>query len=368
MRKILTTICALFVAMLFPIAVLVSRGLPADSGRYIAKKYAGWNGVIQAWVCCEWKESEWISWLKNCAAEFEKAHSGVYLEFTAVDRVAMREMAASDQRRPELVFFSPAVFADNNCLRQLGYPDELRQDLRLNDRALPVAMGGYIWVYDPAWTEGAPKRGDAIWISDGQAPAAIALLSDPVSESEAAKSTQIPEAQLDIGLPTGAQVNEQCDSFQDFLEGRIPYCIVTQSELKILQARREAGLGSDWTCGGSGQFAWTDQLMMVGCMELNGADAAEREELAQAFAEMLFSESAQLALQEIGVFSVTGENIYSSFSPYAALDVLLNRRKLMTCDIFSEYSTRNGAEIVRDYCDGKLTAAEAYGRMGLETN
>ena len=47
MRRMLSIICTLILMLLLPAAWMVSNGLPADTGSYIAEKYAGWSGVIQ---------------------------------------------------------------------------------------------------------------------------------------------------------------------------------------------------------------------------------------------------------------------------------------------------------------------------------
>ena len=192
MRKALTVLCALITAALFPIAELISRGLPADTGSYVEQKYAGWNGVLQAWVCCAWNPGgSFISWLNGCAADFERAHNGVYIEFTPVDEAAMREMMEGKLRRPELIFFSPGILTDSDGLNALETPGNLRMDLRLNNHALPVAMGGYIWVYNTALADGTPVRNKALpltSLTDGGgrsfAPALIALLSAYDSRGE----------------------------------------------------------------------------------------------------------------------------------------------------------------------------------------
>lgn len=378
MRKILTIICALLLAILLPVSFLVAQGLPADTGRYIEKKYAGWSGVLQAWICCEWNAAgSFVSWLNRCAADFEKKHNGVYIEFTAVEASAMREMLESNVRKPELIFFSPGVLADSAGLISLEIPHSLRSDLQSTSFAIPVAMGGYIWVYNSSLAASAPARSadlNLTLLADDAARrfscAAIALLSGASSESD--DMDDMPDARLDLGLPVSAQSKGQIfqtsEALELFIEGKLPWTIVTQAELKKLFSLREKGRGPDWKCAPGGSFAWTDQLLLVSCVQQSGTAAQERIALAAEFAAGLFLSDAQQALSSIGAFSPTGEMIYSSFSPYAELDALLASRPLAHPDIFSEYSLRDHSSIVRDYCLNALSAGEAFSKMGLELN
>ena len=380
MRKALTVLCALIAAALFPIAALISRGLPADTGSYVEQKYAGWNGVLQAWVCCAWNTGgSFISWLNGCAADFERAHNGVYIEFTPVDETSMREMMEGKLRRPELIFFSPGVLTDSDGLNALDYPGRLRRDLRLDNHALPVAMGGYIWVYNTALADGAPARNEALpltSLTDGGgrsfAPALIALLSD-VPEGDA-REIPLPDTGIDLGLPANAQSGDATDNptmvqaedaLEQFIRGELPRLAVTQAELSRLNRLQENDRGPDWVCAASGQFAWADQLLLLGSMHPDGTAAAEREALAQEFSASLFMEKAQQALAKIGAFSVTGETIHSAASVYAQMDGLLASRPLATPEFFRAYSC-DGEDTVRAYCAGQCSEEEAFARLGLK--
>ena len=71
MKRFLHLICLLAVAALLPAALLVSRGLPADTRPFVEQKYAGWNGVLRAWVCADWECAGSVTrWLNACAASF----------------------------------------------------------------------------------------------------------------------------------------------------------------------------------------------------------------------------------------------------------------------------------------------------------
>ena len=153
MRKSLQLLCLICVLALIVAAARIFPRLPADSQPYVEKKYAGWNGVLRGWISSEWScGGSFVRWLNACAAGFEKRHEGVYLEFTEVDAAAMADLGDSGIRPPELVLFSPGVQVDAARLLPLDAQAALNCG---SDRALPVAMGGYIWVYNRALCDSA---------------------------------------------------------------------------------------------------------------------------------------------------------------------------------------------------------------------
>ena len=336
MRKVLSIICALILTALFPAAWLVSKGLPTDTGDYIAQKYAGWNGVLQAWVCCEWKPAgSFISWLNRCAAQFEKAHDGVYIEFTPVDVQAMRGIGSSGVRSPELVFFSPGVFTDAAQLAQIEMPSALRAELAQETHALPVAMGGTIWVLNSDLADTVDPS--AVIIPDGWEAAVEALLSGSPVE------TPIEQPGLDLGLPAFSESGLSMEeTLERFMEGDISCMPATQAEITRLVRLMEEGRGPDWKCVAAGEYACTDQLLLAGLTTGDG----ERYTLAREFALELLQEENQAALANAGAFSVTGRMVHPPHSPYAPLDALLNSRPLRTASAFSEHSIPSAAAIV----------------------
>lgn len=376
MRKILTTICALFVVFLLPASFLVSQSLPTDTTSYVKKKYAGWNGVLQAWICCEWKPGgNLISWLNSCASAFEKKHNGVYIEFTTVDKNAMREMLCGNLRKPELIFHSPGVLENESLLTSTPASEKLRSDLPLNPRAVPVAMGGYIWVYNPDLSSGAPERSADLQLTllpDEDARhftcAALALLQN---QTNRVHNEEAPiDTGIDLGLPTSAQPTQHIlqsgDAFKRFTAGEIPCTIVTQYELKKLDNLQQSGRAPNWKCAAAGNFAWMDQLLYMSCVQTEGSSADERSALINEFAASLLECEAQQALNSIGAFSVTREAIHSDFSIYAALEKLILSRVLIAPKTFSEYCQRDCANIVREYLYGSLSLGDAFAQMGVE--
>ena len=371
MKRFLHLICLLTAAALLPAALLVSRGLPADTRPYVEQKYAGWNGVLRAWICADWEcAGSFIGWLNARAAAFEKKHDGVYIEFTPVTRDAMRSLGERASRTPELLLFAPGVSADLPTLKELAAPDALRSDLRnFGLNAFPVAMGGYIWVYNRELCAGAPSAGSSFALpADDDAhrfsAAAIALLSEAPNDASARE--EIPDAGIDLGLAASANaelaegeyvVSE--DALRRFINGEIAIIAVSQSELAQLIRLRDSGRGPDWTCAASGQAAYTDQLLFVGVTPQTGDGAPEREALAESFANSLLEYEAQAKLADIGAFAVTGERIYSDFSAYAQLDILLNSRTLFT----PKGSLPDCGALLRDRAAQRMSAADSLLRL-----
>ena len=79
MRKTGSVLCMLLASLAVLAAARLAPELPGNARTYIERKYAGWNGVLHAWVYegdgCG--ASSLLGWLDNCAAAFEKAQPGV---------------------------------------------------------------------------------------------------------------------------------------------------------------------------------------------------------------------------------------------------------------------------------------------------
>lgn len=355
MRRILSYICALMLLALFPAAVHFAGFLPVDTGMYIAEKYAGWNGVLQAWVCCDWNPGgSWISWLNRCAAAFEKDHEGVYIEFTPVSRQVLAAMEDSGMRLPELVLFSPGALADAHLLAEVEIPQRLRSDLRLSSRAIPVAMGAGVWAVNP--------EGEGGWVCSPDSAAFLpGLLSGGDGEEPPA-----PEAPgLDLGLPAfaGGDGVEICeDALDRFMGGEASRIAVGAGELARLSRLRNEGKGPDWQLQACGEFACTDQLLYIG---VTRGDEAPRS-LAREFIVHLLAAESQAALAGIGACSAAGEGVHPAHAPQAEMEALLLSRPLAVCPPFSEHSPEKAAAIVRSLQQGICTPRQAAAKMGLE--
>ena len=373
MRKFLQLLCLICVLALVLAAARIFPRLPADSQPYVEKKYAGWNGVLRGWVSSRWScGGSFVRWLNACAAGFEKRHEGVYLEFTKVDAAAMAAMGDSGIRPPELVLFSPGAGPDASRLLPIDAHASLNCG---SDRALPVAMGGYIWVYNRSLCDGAPSVDELNPLTllpdePGSSfnAAAVALLS---GNADADEEIVLTDPGLDLGLPTmaevGAELIQSADALTDFINGELPYLIVTQAELARLIRLRDAGRGPDWDCAATGDYACGDQLLLLGVVDQADDAGAEREALAAEYAAYLLSEDCQKKLADIGGFAVTDVQLYSSLSAYAPMEALLRSRSLAVPDAFSEHSIQNAGDIVRQFLRGQLDAGSALAQMGLKT-
>ena len=372
MKRFLHVICLLIAAALLPAALLISHGLPADTRPYVEQKYAGWNGVLRAWVCVDWEcAGSFTRWLNACAARFEKNHDGVYIEFTPVQAETLGHLVDSGIRPPEIVLFSPGTLRDLSALKAIDVPNALRNDLRnIRGNAYPVAIGGYIWVYNRELTDGTPGSNIAL-LPDNAAhsfsAASVALLSD--SRDEYSFDDVLPDVGLDLGLPANATteasddpVTIDGDALERFIRGELPAVVASQAELARLIRLRDAGRGPDWDCAASGAASYTDQLLLLGVVAQSGDAAQEREELAESFAAGLLEYEAQAKLSDIGAFSVTGERIYADFSAYAQLDTLLNSREL----IVARNPLRTSPDcsgLLRALADGSIDAASALAQL-----
>ena len=372
MRKFLQLLCLICVLALALAAARIFPRLPADSQPYVEKKYAGWSGVLRGWICSQWScGGSFVRWLNACAAGFEKRHEGVYLELTEVDAAAMAGMGDSGIRPPELVLFSPSAGPDASRLLPIDAHASLNCD---SDRALPVAMGGYIWVYNRSLCDGAPSVDELNPLTllpdepgSSFSAAAVALLS---GNADADEEIVLTDPGLDLGLPTmaevGAELIQSADALTDFINGELPYLIVTQAELARLIRLRDAGRGPDWACAATGDYACGDQLLLLGVVEQSDESGAQRESLAAEFAAYLLSEDCQKKLADIGGFAVTDVQLYSSLSAYAPMEALLRSRSLAVPDAFSEHSIQNAGDIVRQFLRGQLDAGSALAQLGLK--
>ena len=369
MKRFFHLICLLALAALLPAALLISRGLPADTHPFVEQKYAGWNGVLRAWICVDWEcAGSFTRWLNNCAARFEKNHDGVYVEFTPVRGETLRQMSEDGIRPPELILFSPGTLDDLSMFKTIDVPDALRNDLRsVGGSSFPVAMGGYIQVYNRELTDGTVGFSLAMPTDDAShsfSSAAIALLCDVAEDSPSDEA--LPDAGLDLGLPAGAMTEDMLtfsdDAVNRFILGELPAIVVSQGELTKLIRLRDAGRGPDWNCKASGMAAYTDQLLMLGIVNQTGNSSVEREALAEAFAKSLLEYDSQAKLADIGAFSVTGERIYSDFSAYAQLDALLNGRELIV-PANPLHMPPDCTNLLRAFMSGSLDANSALAQL-----
>lgn len=311
--KIISFICLLCLVLC---GIRLADQLPADARVYVEKKYAGWSGVLQGWVCSDWAcEGGFISWLNAAAAAFERRHEGVYLEFEYVNRAALLDESLYP---PDMIFFSDSAA-------------ELSGE--------SVAMGGYVFVENPS------AAGTAI--PEAYAGAYLTMY--------ARHATELAPIGLDLGLPTSSameRIEFSDDAFRRFCNGELGRTIVNQRELGRLIALRERGLGPDWQCMVQGEYCWCDQLL-----KLNVCANDERSKLCAEFQKLLLSEEWQCALSNIGGFPVTDVSAYSDASPYRAMEQQLRATKPLFQK--SEHSAAEIAAMVRRLEDGQISLADA---------
>lgn len=342
MKKYLQLLWLSFACAIMLAGAQLAGLLPVDTRPYVEKKYAGWSGVLRACVCSEWQAGASLTrWLKARAAEFEKNHEGVYIEFTPVDKAGLDKLRTGGLRPPELIFFSPGMLDSADGLISLPAPDDLRSELR-SRHALPVAMGGYIWVYNRALCPLGPDAALAILLPDGGGRNFSRAL-EALCSGAPAREIPAQGAGLDIGLPTASMIPARSpDALERFIAGDLGCTIVTQAELARLERLRDAGRGPDWACAGGGAYAWTDQLLYAAATHQGGQDGGAREALAREFIACLLTEEAQRELCGAGAFSVTGRRVHGDLSPWGMLDAQLCSLPLRAVPPFPEQAAGSG--------------------------
>lgn len=373
MKKFLRLICLCFVCLFISTGMMLMYRFPVDTQPFVEKKYAGWNGVLQVWICSKWKPGgSFIRWLNHCSSSFEKAHDGVYLEFTPVQPEVMCKADGSGLYMPDLVLFSPGVFINSGILKELHFFESLRNDLRDygGGKAVPLALGGYVWAYNPSLCRNAPESAADFLSATLPAgtnehfynAALLGLLSDTSRKDDTELS--MPDTGIDLGLPSSGSKLYTDSPLDMFIDGRIPYLPVDAQDIARLAQLTERGIGPDWQTEVSGEIACTDQILLAAIPWQQ--EDSERSKLAEMFIGHLLQPDAQTALADIGAFSVTGETIHPSFSVYAETDTLLNSRLLWLPVCFSEYSVANSDAIVRRFLSGEISAKNALRLLGFE--
>ncbi len=337
MRKLLKLIAVMAAAILFAAAMRAVSFLPADNKAYIEEKYAGWSGVLQACVCSRWQPGgSIVRWLNRCAADFEKQHDGVYLEFIACEETEIGGIG--EIYHPDMYFFSPGVFPAQTDYSYLA----------------PVCLGGYAWAYNTALTDENSIRAAAL--PDMQADTAAHCYSAATIALMGGTADAPPETEpsMDIGLPAAA---DNKDALQRFIAGEIPYLAVSCADIAKLKQLSDAGRGPDWKTATSNGPAFTDQVLYM--MIPAGIPDDGRRDILSQFAAFLQNDKCLSYLADTGSIPVSGGNIYPPHSPYAAAEAFLSGRDVIMPPAFSEYSAADCGEIVRAFCAGEISAADA---------
>lgn len=384
MKKGRSALCALCLALLVPLLLHARRVLPMDSRPLVASKYAGWSGVLRLWVFEGWPSGQGglSGWLNRCAAGFERRHPGVYVQPQAVDAEAVASFRDSGILPPDMLLFPPGLLDSPEDLAALDIPGALRPPLAQcgtlggSAYAAPVAMGGYIWAWNPALIDGIPED----WRAAGVSPAvpesedwrrwdAALLAMCSGRHAEAVPNESAPELPgVDLGLeaeaspgPTPAPAGPllPCrlpedfdfdgDAWRHFINGEAPALLASQREVRRLEALSGQGRGPDWRLS-PGAAAFTDQLL---CLSIVDKGGGERQALCEAFLAWLLSPGCQEDLGAAGAFAVTdAASGYGPGDALATLDAALRSTALATPNCLDAKWPETAEEIVRNFISG----------------
>ena len=391
MRKLRGTLCLLSLLLLIPALVFTRHMLPIDTRPLVAEKYAGWSGVLNLWIYEGWPlGSGSISpWLNQCITGFERAHPGVYVQPLFVDNGAITSVNDSGIVPPDILLFPPNLLASPEGLLPLAAPENLRPALCRSGQwngttyAIPVALGGYLWVFNSEWISTLPDSWDdtdAVLSVPPPEPwrrwdaALLALCSEryaPADPDSTAKSTASPAGEVELGLAGGespvptaspepnrngtlcrhlpADFHYDEDAWRHFVNGESAAMPVTQREIRRLQALSDRGKGPQWQLG-PGDNGFTDQLLAMAIV--NRPDNADRQTLCADFISWLLTDTCQSSLYRASAFSVTGvPSGYASSDPLAILDNSLRNPSLSVPRIFDRQWVWDAEAIVRKFAD-----------------
>lgn len=301
MKKLRTALCLFVIALCLPGIVLSARRLPLRKNDLIAKKYAGWSGVLRIHAFEGWTDGDAVSsWVRRCAAAFERAHPGVYIEIKSVE--ADRLLGADGVRAPDMLLFPPGLLT---CVDGLAPLAELpvRSDLLGAGQgfAVPVALGGY------AWAVNADGSGTAVPVDEPWRRWSLAAADAPDLSSD----EELPSAGIDLGLTASASA---VSPLTRFTAGELGAVCVTQRELVRLNRLADQGLGPDWTLVPCAHV--TDQLIYLAALQTDD----ERESLSRAFILHLLTPDCQRMLVGAGLF--TALDAPTGYTPGSAMEFM----------------------------------------------
>ena len=389
----------LSLAVLAALAAMLPQArslLPQDNRALVAKKYAGWSGVLRLWIFEGWQAGGGTlsGWLNRCVAGFERRHPGVYVQPQAVDADAIRTFSESGILPPDMLLFPPGLLDSPAGLLPIRVgaavrPELARAGLWGGDAfAVPVALGGYQWVC----------RADAFdaiaggWRDAGLVPAvapddawhcrsaALLALCAGFRGSGARDDPGTATPELDFGLPAdggaptplpAAPDAEGCalppdfafdaDAFRRFINGDAPALLAAPPEICRLRALADQGRSPEWRIGDAAAF--TDQLL---CLAVVDRPDAERLTLCRAFVDHLLDDACQSSLGAHGAFAVTdAASGLDPGDPLRALDARLRQSDLCVPPCFGGAWRGRAEAIVREFVESGNNAVGFLRRLNL---
>ena len=356
-----------------------------DSRPLVAAKYAGWSGVLRLWVFEGWPSGSGslTGWLNRCAAGFEKRHPGVYVQPQAVDAGAVTAFRDSGILPPDMLLFPPGLLDSPEGLAALDAPEGLRAALAHcgawggGTYAVPVALGGYLWAWNPALTGGIPgdwagrrdprraAAGRALATLGRGAAGAVRRTHEGPSPRDApprspagggpgpGRATRAPPAPrrrrrtaLPCRLPEGFDFD--ADAWRHFINGEAAALPVTQREVRRLEALSAQGKGPDW------RLAPGRRVHRPAAVPGRRGQAGRgRRALCREFLDCLLEDESQGELCRASAFAVTdAASGYAPGDPLAALDAALRRPGAVRAQLPSTKGGRKPPEIVREFIAG----------------
>ena len=392
MKKRRSILCFLCLVLLVPLLLHARQVLPVDTRPLVAEKYAGWSGVLRMWMFEGWPcgDGSLSPCLNHCIARFECSHPGVYIQPRIVDAGAIASLNESGILPPDMILFPPGLLDAPTGLLPIPRPEGPRPSVSVSGSldgrtyAVPVAMGGYLWAWNAALTDGIPVDWQdsalTLAVSEPEAwrswdAALLALCAGrPATSSEGEGTPASPELLngLDLGLsqtdtpaPTDAPPSDDRplqpvrlpESFQysesawhSFTNGEAAATIVTQREIRRLQALADRGKGPDWRLT-PGDAPFTDQLLALALVDR--PDAAEQQALCREFLSFLLTDDCQQALYLAGAFSVTNAGSgYGAGDPLATLDAALHDSALRVPNCFDTRWPKAAENNLRELVSG----------------
>lgn len=359
-------------------AVFWARDLPLPREGALEEQRAGWCGVLRMWVCEGWEpgSGSLVPWLNAASEAFERGHDGVYVQITPVTLPTLRSFNYAAENPPDLILFHPGALDSPEDLLKTEENPPLNASLQRygGGYALPVAVGGYaLAVSGDAGDSPLTVPLDADALSYSAATAAL-LAGDAVSEDgEAAPRGQYG---VDLGLPSPTQAptaeraprrremipapgSARSDSaYARFARGEVCRTVVTQREIRRLQLLDDSGRAPDWRVLTVGEV-FTDQLALVGVVDIERNDLAERQALAVAFRDFLLSDARQAALAKVRAFRVTpGSALYAGQKGFSQLEAALAESPLVLPDAFGSGWRAGAANALDALLRGEGGAAE----------